>query len=206
MPVFADALTGIEIYWNSWMTINAIGVTEQWIWSNIPQVSDMLNTYKSFLFLWITSSKIIIWILVHIFLVICLRKIFKKAWRKWWQSLIPIRNIFVLFKIIGKRFWFLFIILPAILIILLMIFRLLMFFDMANSSVTIFNSIWSSIITLIYPITIILSLILIILSCFRLAKKFWKSGWFWVWILFLTPIFLWILAFGKAEYLGENNQ
>jgi hypothetical protein len=27
-----------------------------------------------------------------------------------------------------------------------------------------------------------------------------------VWLLFLTPIFLWILAFWKAEYLGENNQ
>lgn len=49
---------------------------------------------------------LIIWILCFIWLIICLAKIFKKAWKSWWFSLIPFYNLYIYFKIAGKVKWF----------------------------------------------------------------------------------------------------
>lgn len=44
----------------------------------------------------------------------------------------------------------------------------------------------------------------IIFSLFKFAKAFGKSIWFGFGLWFLMPIFLAILAFGKAQYIGEE--
>jgi len=36
--------------------------------------------------------------------IICMWIIFRKAWRKWWESIIPVWNVYVLFKI-AERKW-----------------------------------------------------------------------------------------------------
>ena len=41
------------------------------------------------------------------FFIICSIKIFTKAGRKWWEAIIPIYNVYVLLKIIGRPGWWL---------------------------------------------------------------------------------------------------
>ena len=137
------------------------------------------------------------------FLIVSMWIVFKKAWRKWRESIVPVRNIFVLFKIIWKKNWFYFLILPFIIILLSLSSRILSFFNWLHWNTNlfyVFNDTIYALLNLLYPFALILSLVFLILANLRLAKKFWKSAWFWLWLLFLFPIFLWILAFGNSKF------
>ena len=46
------------------------------------------------------------WIFLSVRTIVCLWLIFAKAWRHWWEALIPIWNIYVYFKIAGRKNWF----------------------------------------------------------------------------------------------------
>lgn len=50
----------------------------------------------------------------------------------------------------------------------------------------------------------ILSLLAWLELPYWLKAKFWKSNWFYIWLLFLTPIFMWIIAFDDSKY-GETK-
>ena len=52
----------------------------------------------------------------------------------------------------------------------------------------------------------LVNLIYAIILYFRLAKSFGKGVGFGFGLLFLTPIFMLILAFGKAQYIGPKGQ
>ena len=45
-------------------------------------------------------------LLLLIWMIICFRRIFNKAWRHWWEAIIPIWNVYVYFKIAGRKNWF----------------------------------------------------------------------------------------------------
>jgi len=49
-----------------------------------------------------------------------------------------------------------------------------------------------------------LFLIMVIVSCFDIAKRFGKSARFGLWLRFLWPIFYGILAFWKSVYSPKN--
>ena len=46
-------------------------------------------------------------------------------------------------------------------------------------------------------------LVAFIVSFFKVSKRFGKSGWFGLGLWFLNPIFIGILAFGKAQYSAK---
>ena len=46
------------------------------------------------------------WIFLFTRTIVCFWMIFDKAWRHWWEALIPIWNIYVYFKIAGRKNWF----------------------------------------------------------------------------------------------------
>lgn len=110
----------------------------------------------------------IICVLISIFSIIVMWKIFKKAGKNGWEAIVPVYNMFILFEITwGNR----------ILVL----------------------SLLASIIPVIG--TIILFVILVI-TYNKLSKSFGKSTGFTVGLIFLSPIFMAILAFDKSEYLG----
>ena len=135
-------------------------------------------------------------ILIYIWIIICLRKIFLKAWRKWWESLIPIRHIYVLFKIshrVNPWFWIL-LILPIIWWCLCaMLFAFMITFNKEYD-----NIIMLGLNAVSFTATAIYAILL-----YWLTKVFWKSKRFFFWLFFLWPIFFWILAFDKSKYLKE---
>ena len=91
-------------------------------------------------------------------------KIFVKAKKPGWAALIPIYNTLVLLEILGKPWWFIF---------------LMIFVPVGN-----------------FVIAIILML--------DLAKVFGKSTAFAIGLIFLSVVFMAILAFGDDRYLGTD--
>lgn len=152
---------------------------------------DPSSLVKLWLLNWLSKSNLIIYLILVLFWIVCMWIIFKKAGRKWRESIIPFWNSFVTFKIVWKpnRFWF------------LLIPWLVQWFVM-----WLFNGLgmgWSQVINIVSIICWLFALvwlILFVIMLFKLAKKFGKSWRFGLWLLFLSPIFFWILAFWKAEY------
>ncbi|MFT4094822.1 MAG: DUF5684 domain-containing protein [Niabella sp.] len=93
--------------------------------------------------------------------IVSLWKIYQKAGYQGWESIVPIYNIYILTKIVGKPWWWL----------------LLM-------CIPYIGAIWG------------------IWTYNLLSKSFGKTEGFTVGIIFLPFIFLPMLAFGDAKYLG----
>lgn len=100
-------------------------------------------------------------IIVGIIQIISLWKLFEKAGEQGWKSIIPIYNIYILLKIVGKPAWWL----------------ILFFIPLVN-------------------------LVFVIWTYNMLSKSFGKDEAYTVGIVLLSFIFLPLLAFGNAQYLG----
>lgn len=101
---------------------------------------------------------------IIVLMIVSLWKIFEKAGKPGWASLVPIYNMIVLLEIIDKPVWWI-----ALFLVPLVNF------------------------------------VMIFIVYIELAKCFGKSAGFGVGMVFLSFIFIPLLAFGDAEYLdGEN--
>jgi hypothetical protein len=109
------------------------------------------------------TGQIIFYLIVLVFSIVCMWKIFTKAGEAGWKTLIPFYNYFIEFKIAWGNGWlFLLLLVPFVNIV----------------------------IAIIYDV--------------KLAKAFGKGGGFAVGLIFLPIIFLPILAFGSAQYIGPQ--
>ena len=100
-----------------------------------------------------------------LFLLIVMIKIFKKGGKPGWHAIIPILNSYDEFDIAeGKGIRFLLLLIP------------------------------------IYNIVVLIKFYI------NLAKSFGKSGGFAAGLIFFGPIFLAILAFGSAQYIGPKGE
>ena len=104
-------------------------------------------------------------LVVYILVVIAMWKVFTKAGKPGWASLIPVYNMVVMYQIVGLNPWLL----------------LLYLIPFVN---------W------------IAALVLSIMLNVKLAKVFGKSTGFAIGLILLNPIFLLILGFGDAKYIG----
>jgi hypothetical protein len=105
----------------------------------------------------------VFWVALVAFGIIVQWKIFTKAGKPGWASIVPIYNVLVLLEIVGKPWWYL--------------------------------------LLMLIPVVNVVILIMVMLD---LAKVFGKSGGFAVGLIFLSIIFMAILAFGDAKYLGPQ--
>lgn len=150
---------------------------------------------------------------LYIWMVICLRKIFIKAWEKWWKSLIPLLNGYIFCKIINKRHWFWFILLWFIIIFLtrflLSIYNWFVYngyidlstFELQTmSDFKIFHSWMNRGLWNVLSLFIFVTLILLIIMQILLWKAFRKSGRFCLWLVLINLLFIGILAFEKENH------
>lgn len=123
------------------------------------------------LFLGVIGVALLVAFAVGIFMIIVTWKLFQKAGKPGWASIVPFYSQYVLAEITWGNGWF-----------------FLIFF--------------ASIIPVIGAFAV---LVFSILTYIKLAKAFGKDGGFAVGLIFLNPIFLAILAFGKSQYVGVDT-
>ena len=104
---------------------------------------------------------VLLYLVVIVFYVYCMWRIFVKAGKPGWASIVPIYNLLVEFEIVGRPWWWL----------------LLMFVPVAN---------------------VVIGVIVLL----DLAKVFGKGTGFGLGLIFLPFIFIPVLAFDNAKYLG----
>jgi len=103
----------------------------------------------------------LIWLALMVVMIAAMWRLYTKAGEPGWAAIIPIYNIIVLLKIIGRPAWWV----------------VLLFIPLVNLVITI----------MMYD---------------GLAKSFGKGTGFTIGLIFLGPIFLLILGFGSARYVG----
>ena len=103
----------------------------------------------------------LVWLAIVVLVIAGLWKIYAKAGQPGWAAIIPIYNVIVLLRIVGRPVW------------------------------------W--IVLLLIPVV---NFIVAILVYIDLAKSFGKGVGFALGLLFLSPIFVPILGFGSAQYVG----
>ncbi len=108
---------------------------------------------------------IIVSIGLTVLMIVAMWKIFKKAGEPGWAAIIPIYDVWVLFKITWGSGAYMF----------------LMLIPIAN-------------------------IVFDIMTYVKLARVFGKSGGFAAGLILLEPIFLLILAFGSAQYIGIDGE
>lgn len=105
----------------------------------------------------------ILYIVLIVFYLFCLWRIFVKAGKPGWAAIVPIYNIIVELEVVGRPwYWLLLMLIPVV--------------------------------------NVVLGIIVI----FRLAKVFGHGTGFGFGLLFLSFIFLPILAFDSSSYLGPT--
>ena len=119
-------------------------------------------------------------------------KIFKKAGRPGWKSIIPILNYYEEFDLSWKGRG-----------IYGVIYALLMIFEQAVDYVTVDPT--PGIVIFVILVAGILGIVLIFKQSMRLARSFGKSTGFGLGLFFLGPVFRLILGFGSAEYIGAQD-
>ena len=128
----------------------------------------------------------IIW---YIILVIADWKIFKKAGKPGWLSLIPVLNTFIVYKISWKGRMFL--------LMLLTMGGSKLCADMAgdNGGTLSIVAIFLAVISLLITLTVF----------YKLSKSFGHGLGFTLGLIFLNPLFTLILVFGKSKYIGPSG-
>lgn len=102
-------------------------------------------------------------VVLAVLVIVATWKIYAKAGRPGWASLIPIYNTYILYDIaMGNGILFLLLLVPFV------------------------------------------NCIISIIVLYKLSTSFGKGIGFTLGLLFLSPIFLCILGFGKAEYIGPQ--
>lgn len=151
------------------------------------------------------STENLISFAISIWMCICMWFIFEKAWEKWWKAIIPIWDLYILCKIINKRSWFwVFLSVPIIWLIWILFSALSLVLSWTWIDITVFFQLFNWILWLLTLIFSIFTLCYAIASQVYLWKVFWKWAWFCVWMVFLSFIFWWILAFDDSKYDVKN--
>lgn len=135
------------------------------------------------------ASVVVVGLIFYVLLIIAEWKIFTKAGEAGWKSLIPIYNVYILYKISGLSFlkWF---VLPVI------CGSFICGFIAALTDVQEISTIGSGLI----------NLVILIKFNWALGDAFGKGTGFKLGLLFLPNIFTLILGFGSAEYVGPANK
>ncbi len=136
---------------------------------------------------------------IFILLIVAEWKLLVKAGEKGWKALIPIYNIYILYKISGAKDWFWGLIVAEILACVNTIVAINnggVVTD-ANGNVTEVKDISFTIITAAMAI---FELVCYIVLCAKLSKAFKRGVGTAIGLFFLPNIFTLILAFGSAKY------
>ena len=135
----------------------------------------------------------IIW---AILLIVAGWKIFEKAGEKGWKILIPVYNVYILFKLIGMKTWFWTLLIASIVAGLLAGVAGFDTQNIQNNSFTGMNLFAG----IVYILVVAFSFVVAVCSYVRLSRVFGHGILFAIGLIFLSGIFMMILGFGRSKY------
>lgn len=121
--------------------------------------------------------------------IVALWKVFTKAGEKGWKAIIPVLNGYTLYKISWKP----------------LMYWVTLICGIAASVVYLLNP--TSMVLLVIAVALmIIAAVLSIIAEVKLSKAFGHGAGFALGLIFLSPIFMLILAFGSSKYEGNGSQ
>ena len=187
-------------YYHSETSVNIAIGTEPWPWI---LMCDCAYSPEILYFATKCINICIVAILIVSLLILPLWKVFQKAWQKRRYSLIPWRNLYILFKISSHTIFR---------IIFLWICFLILFFFLFWDNIQ-----WSAFersggccthltgINVLLWISLFAFILILLFQLYSLARKFgWKIFPSILFALFF-PVWVRILAFGNYEYIWDNK-
>ena len=144
-------------------------------------------------------------LIIGVLLIIAGWKIFEKAGEKGWKILIPIYDVYILFKICGLKNWFWAMLGLSIITSIMMVANPPAMIEDAYGWHVNYETLGN------YPvylaalvISCVYSIVFTVMVAIRLSKAFGKGIGYTLGIIFLPNIFTLILGFGKAKYSAKN--
>ena len=125
-----------------------------------------------------------------ILVIIAMWKIFTKAWEAGWLAIIPIVNVYIMYKIVGMKNWFWYTIIAAF--VWWIIAGLLWEESSAGGIVTLIASLFSGIVAVV--------------AAYKLPRKFGWGVFASVLYVLFTGICILILGFGNYKYEGKSEE
>ncbi len=145
-----------------------------------------------------TAMYIVWFIVAYAIAVIPTWKVFTKAGIPGWKSIIPVYNSYLLYKIAWKPSMF-FVTLGLGVVYLILV-------AISAGIAAGGGSVGSAIAFLIIGLILIIGALVIEIMCYhKLSKSFGHGVGFTLGLIFLSIIFLYILAFGSSEYQGAQE-
>ena len=129
-------------------------------------------------------------------LLIASWRIFEKAGEKGWKILIPIYNLYIMYKIVGMKVWF-WITLAVTVVVSIVIGA--MGFDANTITANSFSG-NTLVPALLYVAELIFMFVVSVVLYARLSRVFGHGALFTLGLIFLSGIFMLVLGFGKSKY------
>lgn len=135
----------------------------------------------------IAACVVIMWV----FQIIAYWKMFTKAGEPGWKSIIPIYSQYIMYKLTWKTSWF------WISLIVSVVYGV---FTSLNQSFP--DNMFYTVLLFIFGV---IALVITIISYHKISKAYGHGAGYTVGMLFLWPIFVLILGYGKSKYIGPNK-
>lgn len=134
------------------------------------------------------GTLVVVIIAMYVITAIAYWQIFKKAGEKGWKALIPVYNSYIVYKISWKTsmFW--------ITILLGVVYSILYGISYSTGS---------AVLSVLAYIVYIAVLVIGIIAIHKFSKAFGHGVGYTIGLIFLSPIFILIIAFGKSQYVGK---
>ena len=136
----------------------------------------------------------------YILTVIATWKIFKKAGEPGWKCLIPIYNIYIMYKIVNMKSWFWWILALGVITSLTTSLNIPNYYSMSEAEMANIDIGQYPAVIIVSVITVIAGIWTNIVYAWRTSKVFGHGAGYFIGLLFLQPIFWLILGFDKSKY------
>lgn len=146
----------------------------------------------------LTTGMIICAVVIWLLTVIAWWKIFTKTGEKGWKSIIPVYSDFVQYKVTWKTKWF------WAMLALSLVAGIIA--SIAKIDTTGETQPALSFPVVVYYILALAAAVIDIISVYKLSKSFGKGVGFFLGLVFFNTIFVLILGFGKAQYIGPEGK
>lgn len=139
-------------------------------------------------------------IVFYLLYIIASWKIFKKAGEPGWKSIIPIYNVYIMFKIVNMKSWFWYIIAVSVITTIMMSVNGYNPYAMTEQQLAGYSYAAHPITIIALVILCVVELVAAIIYVYRLSKVFGHGVGYSIGLFFLPWIFWLILGFGKSKY------